>query len=445
MRDIAVTLAVFGSLPFILKRPWFGIIVWTWLGFMNPHRLAWGFSTTLPFAMIVALTTMFAMLMSKEKKTIPWTPQVVLMLVLLSWMVVTTTFSMYPELALEQLIKVSKIFLMIFVAAILVNTPERLMALVWVTALSIGFYGVKGGIFTLTTGGGYAVRGPSGTFIDGNNEIGLALVMTVPLLFFLSRHAPRNFLRVGLLGAAVLTTFAALGTQSRGALLGVGAMAAFLWLKSRSKFMTAILIVLFVAVMVPLLPEEWYARMSTIKSYDQDASALGRINAWWMALNMALHRVTGGGFDSFQSPSFWIYAPNPDDVHDSHSIYFQVLGHHGFIGLAIFLLLVASTWFGAGSIIRIAKRDKSTFWLRDLMAMIQVSLIAYLTAGAFLGLAYFDYFYNLVLIVAVGRTIVARKAAALSEDKKQERDADGVAQMRPSATRTAADMGSVVR
>ncbi|HCX34147.1 MAG TPA: putative O-glycosylation ligase, exosortase A system-associated, partial [Rhodocyclaceae bacterium] len=53
MRDIAVTLAVFGSLPFILRRPWIGILVWTWLGFMNPHRLAWGFSTTLPFAMIV--------------------------------------------------------------------------------------------------------------------------------------------------------------------------------------------------------------------------------------------------------------------------------------------------------------------------------------------------------------------------------------------------------
>ena len=78
MRDIAVTLAVFGSLPFIIKRPWIGILVWTWLGFMNPHRLAWGFATTLPFAMVVALTTMLAMLMSKEEKKIPWTREMVL-------------------------------------------------------------------------------------------------------------------------------------------------------------------------------------------------------------------------------------------------------------------------------------------------------------------------------------------------------------------------------
>ena len=39
MRDIAVTAVVFGLLPFILWRPHIGILVWTWLGLMNPHRL----------------------------------------------------------------------------------------------------------------------------------------------------------------------------------------------------------------------------------------------------------------------------------------------------------------------------------------------------------------------------------------------------------------------
>ena len=83
-----------------------------------------------------------------------------------------------------------------------------------------------------------------------------------------------------------------------------------------------------------------------------------------------------------------------------------MLGHHGFIGLAIFLLLVFFTWLTASSIIRVAKRDKATMWLRDLMADVQVSLIAYLSTGAFLGLAYFDYFYNLVLIVVMGKLVL---------------------------------------
>ena len=89
MRDIAVTLAGFGALPFILWRPWTGIIVWTWLGFMNPHRLAWGFSTTMPFAYIVALTTLFALLISKEPKRIPWTRESVVLLLFVSFVIVT--------------------------------------------------------------------------------------------------------------------------------------------------------------------------------------------------------------------------------------------------------------------------------------------------------------------------------------------------------------------
>ncbi len=445
MRDIAVTLAVLGSLPFILKRPWIGILVWSWLGFMNPHRLAWGFATTLPFAMVIAITTMLAMLMSKEEKKIPWTRELVVLLTFWTWMVITTLYSLFPELAWEQLIKVSKILLMIFVTTMLINTPYRLKALVWVIALSIGFYGVKGGIFTITTGGAFQVRGPAGTFIDGNNEIGLALAMTVPLLFYLSRHAPKKFLRAGMLAAALLTAFAALGTQSRGALLGIGAMSVFLWLKSRSKIMTGIVIALFAAIMVPMMPEQWYARMSTIQSYEQDQSALGRLNAWGMAFNMALHRLTGGGFDSFQYYTFWLYAPDPNRVHDSHSIYFQVLGHHGFIGFTLFFLLIVFTWFTASSVIRIAKRNASMMWLRDLMAAVQVSLIAYLSAGAFLGLAYFDYFYSLVVIVVVGRVVLARSTASSSDTKRGETHAIGVPQAQTSARRTVANAGSPMR
>jgi probable O-glycosylation ligase (exosortase A-associated) len=248
-----------------------------------------------------------------------------------------------------------------------------------------------------------------------------------------------------MLAAAVLTAFAALGTQSRGALLGIGAMSVFLWLKSRSKILTGVVIGLFAVILLPLLPEEWYARMSTIQTYEQDQSAIGRLNAWGMAFNMALHRVTGGGFESFQQYTFWLYAPDPTNVRDSHSIYFQVIGHHGFIGFALFLLLIGFTWLTASSVSRTAKRNASMMWLRDLMAAVQISLVAYLSAGAFLGLAYFDYFYNLVLIVAVGRVVLARTLAGSSETKQAPTDALGVPQPQTSVRRTVANAGSSMR
>src|SRR5574337_1967719 len=153
MRDIAVTLAVFGSLPFILKRPWIGILVWTWLGFMNPHRMAWGFSTTMPFAYIVALTTFASMLYHRVQIRIPWERETVVLAMFVGWMVVTTINAIFPPLAWEQFEKVIKIQLMIFAAMMLITTQARLKYLVWVIAVSIGVYGLKGGIFTIMHGG----------------------------------------------------------------------------------------------------------------------------------------------------------------------------------------------------------------------------------------------------------------------------------------------------
>jgi probable O-glycosylation ligase (exosortase A-associated) len=412
MRDIAVTLIVFGSLPFILRQPFIGILMWTWLGFMNPHRLAWGFSVTMPFAMIVAITTLISVLISREPKQIPWKREVILLATFLLWMLLTTTFSFYPQLAWEQMEKVAKIFLMIFVAMIICNTRERLSQLVWVLALSIGFYGVKGGIFTITTGGGFRVQGPEGTFITGNNEMGLALVMTIPLLYYLSQQASRTGVRIAILAAMALTALAGLGTQSRGALLGMVGMVVFFWLKSRSKLKVMLLLLVLSPLLLFLMPESWYERMSSIRNYETDASAMGRIHAWKFAYELALKRFVGGGFNCFQEEIFRMYVPEFGRAHDSHSIFFGTLGHHGFPGLMLFLMLILCTWRSASAVIRATRRDPEMRWLGDLMAMTQVSLVAYLGAGTFLGMQYFDYFYNLILIVVAGRVILARHLVA---------------------------------
>ena len=90
----------------------------------------------------------------------------------------------------------------------------------------------------------------------------------------------------------------------------------------------------------PGVPQSWYERMSTIQTYQTDQSALGRINAWHTAFNVAKDRVTGGGFEMWITPVFRQYAPDPFNVRDVHSIYFEVMGEHGFIGFGLFVLLI---------------------------------------------------------------------------------------------------------
>jgi probable O-glycosylation ligase (exosortase A-associated) len=406
MRDIAVTLVIFGSLPFIFRQPYLGVLVWTWLAFMNPHRLTWSFAYDMQFALIVALVTLTGLLVSKEPKKIPWTRETVLLLLFIAWMVFTTVFSVYPALAWPQLEKVVKIQLMVFVTLMLMQSKERINLLMWVMTLSLAFYGVKGGIFTIAHGGVYQVRGPASSFIGGNNEIALALVMTVPLLRYLSLVAPNLLIRHAMTAAMVLTALAAVGSHSRGALIGIVTMGAFLWLKSRNKFFTGLIGAVAVSLVLSVMPQKWFDRMETIQTYEQSDSALGRINAWKMAFNLAQHKPLGAGFESFRAEMFAAYAPEPSRVHDAHSIFFEVLGEHGFVGFALFLALGLMTWRTASWIIRRTRNDPQNQWAADLAAMVQVSLVGYASAGAFLGLAYFDLYYTLVAVVVLCKVVL---------------------------------------
>jgi probable O-glycosylation ligase (exosortase A-associated) len=122
-------------------------------------------------------------------------------------------------------------------------------------------------------------------------------------------------------------------------------------------------------------------------------------------------RIFGGGFD--MGPTvFQRYAPDPD-VRD-HSIYFEMLGEQGFVGLAMFLGLLIMTWLKCSAVIRVARRNADLGWARDLAAMVQVSVIGYMSAGAFLGLAYFDYAYHLVAVAVVVHHLV-HQAGSVTE------------------------------
>ena len=429
MRDILVTAIVFGVLPFIFKRPWIGIMLWCWLGYMNPHRQTWGFAYDMPFAFITAIVTITAFVFSKEKKEMVWTRETILLLIFVGWMLITTFFAFYSELAWEQWSKVWRIQLMVFLTAMIIKERQHLHWMIWVIALSLGYYGVKGGIFTIVHGGQFRVQGPTGTFFAGNNEMALVLAMLIPLIRYLHLQATQQWVRWGLASAMVLSGIAAIGSQSRGGLLAMVAMGLFLWFKSRHKFVMTIYMVIAVAITASVMPQEWYDRIDSIKNYQEDTSALGRINAWHTAFNVAQDRITGGGFETFRAPTFLQYAPEPWRVHDVHSIYFEVMGEHGFIGFGMFILLAVFAWLRANQVIRECKNDPQRKWAADLAAMIQVSLVGYGAGGAFLGLAYFDLTYHLMIMLV----LAAKLSGVLDQVPQDSRQESGRPQIHPAA------------
>jgi putative inorganic carbon (hco3(-)) transporter len=407
MRDLILTAIVFGSVPFMVLRPSFGVLIWSWLGYMNPHRATYGFAYNFPFVQVAALSTILGLIFSKEKVRFPWNGTTFLWMLWTAWFCVTTVFALNGADALEGWSREIKVQAMVFVTLLVMHSKEKLERLVWVIVISIGLFGVKGGIFTAVHGGNYIVWGPPSSFIEGNNELALALLTVVPLMRYLQTRSSSKWIRRGLAAAMVLCAFSIVGSYSRGALLGATAMAGLLWLKSKRKIAFGIPIFAVFVLAVMFMPDRWGERMGTIQTYDQDASALGRINAWNFAFNLAKdHPVTGGGFNVFTHEMFARYAPNPQDVHDAHSIYFQVLGEHGFVGLFVFVMLGIATVTTASWIIRKTRAHPDLQWAHDLASMIQVSFAGFAVGGAFLGLAYWDLPYHLMAIAVLTRVIV---------------------------------------
>lgn len=410
MRDIAVLLMLVSVVPMILRRPWIGMIAWVVVSVMNPHRMAYGFSYSLPVALIIVIATLFGMMFSREKMRLPISPVTVTLMLFVIWMSITFVFSLYPELAYPQWIKVTKVMFMVFVGMMLLNSRLHLHALLWAIVVSLGFYGIKGGVFTLTTGGAFRVYGPPESEVADNNAISFALVMMLPLMYYLSssiKGKREKIVRWGWYVTMVLSTLSVLASQSRGAFLALGAMSVFLWLKSAKKLQLALVLAVAIPVLIGFMPEQWVDRMSTIKTYEQDASSMGRINTWWMTFNLAKdHPITGGGFQIYEPLSFIKWAPDPNDIHAAHSIYFAALGEHGFVGLFLFLTLLLLTWRTGSTVIRLCKDQPRLLWAVNLARMLQVSIVGYAVGGAFLSVLYFDVFYYIVVCLVLLRTIV---------------------------------------
>ena len=236
------------------------------------------------------------------------------------------------------------------VAFAAIQSRKHIELFIWVAVLSIGFYGVKGGLFTLLTGGQHRVWGPPGGFIQDNNELAVALVMIIPLIYYLRLVAKRALVRHALLIMMVLCMVSAIGSQSRGALLAIVAMSAVLWWRTRRKLLAGAMFIALAVGMFTFMPESWHDRMSTIQAYEGDDSAVSRIEAWKMCINLANDRPIGGGFNIYTPATYAKYNPNSRLPQAAHSIYFSVLGEHGWVGLFLFLLLGLLSFRTASSI-----------------------------------------------------------------------------------------------
>jgi len=413
-------------------KPYVGTLMWAWFSYFNPHRFTWGITYDFPFALIIASVTIVAWVLSREPKRYPNCAITWLLALLAFWMTITTITALEPSSAFAKWGNVMKVLGMTVVTMTLIGSCERINGLIWVTAASLGFFGIKGGIFVILTGGNFLVWGPPGSALAANNAIGLALVVTIPLIRYLQLETKSWIVYLGLGAAIGLSSIAVLATYSRGAALALGGMFVFMWLKSRHRALIATMAAIAVAAGLTVMPEKLSNRINSIQDYQSDWSSMDRIKMWRYAFNLAMDRpLVGGGFDIIdkskfyprfglqicQGPAIFLSPEDPCVLKSrtAHSIYFEALGEHGFVGLILYLALGATTFFTGGWVIRASRKHDDLAWAGNLAAMLQVSIAGFAMAGIFVNKTYLDLYFSLVAIMAVTRMLVAER---LSESAK---------------------------
>jgi len=410
VRDLFILAVVCGSLPVILFRPFYGLLVYSWLAFMRPQDMAWGASRGLPLSLWVATALGIGLVLSVGRERF-LTPrlQTVLLILLAGWISLSTVLAVMPEMAWDIYGNYWKAILMAVLATGLVSDRRRLRLLLLMIVFSIGFLGAKRGLFGLLRGGVRFDDGPGG-FMSDNNSFALALNMILPLLVGLALVEKQKAVRIAAAAVAALCLLSILFTFSRGGFLTLVVVGGLLIWRSERRILVAGLLALglagFLLFTSDQMTRDYAQRAESIQDYQEDGSAQGRINAWRTSWRVFLdYPWTGVGPNNLEAV-FSRYSPGEDRFRVAHNAYFQLLAECGLPALLLFLGAIGVTWWRLQRL-----RGRTALpWVEVQARMFQISIAGYLVGSLFLNTAYSELIYYLIGL-SVGLEVVAASAA----------------------------------
>jgi probable O-glycosylation ligase (exosortase A-associated) len=244
------------------------------------------------------------------------------------------------------------------------------------------------------------------------------------MILFLMKNGrifPQNvWTKLGYSGLIVLSLAAAIGTHERTALVGMFVLGVAISIFTKRKVLFGTVCVVAGLVIASVAPASWTERMSTIDS-SSDESINVRLEVWKWTLNYVKQHPQGGGFEAYRINTIFVPIRAEDAQADDaplgykrqtgrafHSSYFEVLGEHGWLGLALFLGLILSTYFNLRQAKRQCRNVPQLSWAFDLSFALLSSLSVLLACSAFIGIAFQPFFYYVFAIALSLREYVFR-------------------------------------
>lgn len=425
MRDLLYYGAWIFLLPFCFIATHTSLLIWIWVSLVPPAEMVYGTFPELPFNKIVAAGAVFALIVTQGRKDF-YRDALITLVVLFTLQVTASYFAAQYSYPVNdvQYDKFWKEIVLFFLITGVMYSQHRLHQAVLVICVSLGFLMVKEGLIFLLTAGGHQVAG-TGSLGD-NNGVALSLLMCIPLLLYCAKYSGEYWVRAGIYGTVALGVVAVIATYSRGGFVGMLAMALMLLKNSKYKVRAIVAFVVVAVIIVANLPADYISRINTIREASSDGSFEVRLLAWKINYMLALdHPFLGvGPYGSLiwenwtsqlgQAVTYLFPSPMIMRTFVAHSIYFQVLGDTGFVGLFLFLAILGTAVLKTIQTQRLARRDPSLEWAGDLARATQISLVVYLVAGAALSLIYFELIY--IVLAIVSRTHRTAKQLAVAPE-----------------------------
>jgi probable O-glycosylation ligase (exosortase A-associated) len=398
--------------------PQVGLYLWGWLDYMQPHREVYGFASDLQLNLIVACATIIGLFVSKERKFPDFSWPTLWLALLTAWVFVSHLFSLEPQQSWQYTDRAWRVYLFIFLILIIAHSRIRMHALLWILGISIAYYSLKGGIFTILTGGQARVWGPPTTMIGDNNHLAIATAAVIPILNYLRLQSRNLYVRFGVCAVLFFSVISIIGSLSRGGFIALMVCAAFFWWRSRHKGLLALAAaVVIIPAAIYFLPQNWTERIQTIEEIDTDSSFQGRIDAWKNNIDVALENpLTGAGLRVPYLDYVMVnYQSESRETRAAHSMYFEILGGTGFVGFFFFAMYMGSGWFTLSKVRKRTYGIREWQWAHDLATMSQVSLAAFFVGAASVSMEFWSG-YMTIIAIGTNMLILVRKHLPAAAD-----------------------------
>lgn len=400
MRSLYLTLIYSFFLVTGIAAPFVLTLGYVWVDIVRPNEIVYSILNRVPTSMIMGLAAILVYVLLDRRSRPKLGAFIVLTVSFALWTTLTTTWAEVPALAWYKWNFAVKTILFSVFVPFVIRSRAQIEAFLLVYVFSFSAHIISAGANTVLTGGGYnralgLLVNNSG--IAESSTLAAICCSLIPLIVFLknqSRIVSAKIVVVRLIywGLLCACVVAALGSYARTALVGLLLVAIHSWLKSRHKLLFAMLVLIIVTAGTPLMPKPWQDRMSTIITYQQDTSAASRITVWEWTLDYVATHPLGGGFN--------VYAV--DQVVPGglafHNIFFEVLGEHGYVGLAIFLGMIGTS---IANLLRVRKRARAypeLNWCSALATQLLAAQVVLLSCGMFIGIAFQPPIYYLLSV-----------------------------------------------